>query len=110
MARRLAQLADLPVGELKGVGAKKAAALERLDVSTVLDLLTYYPRRYLDRTREAADRRPHRGRPEALVLVKVDRCDEQAAPSRRTMVYVDRVGTGRLQLRPSSTSRGASAS
>ena len=53
MARRLSQLAQLPVTELKGVGEAKAGALAKLGVRTVLDLLTYYPRRYLDRTNQA---------------------------------------------------------
>jgi hypothetical protein len=53
VARTLVQLAKIPVTELKGVGAAKAAALAELDIHTVLDLLTTYPRRYIDRTREA---------------------------------------------------------
>ena len=35
------------------IRAKKVSALEAVDVHTVLDLLTTYPRRYIDRTREA---------------------------------------------------------
>src|SRR5262245_16346611 len=53
MARRLTQLALIPVTDLKGVGDARATSLEAVGVTTVLDLLTYYPRRYLDRTREA---------------------------------------------------------
>jgi len=49
--RRLAQLAELPVTVLKGVGTSVAADLEALGVATVLDLLTHYPRRYIDGTR-----------------------------------------------------------
>ena len=72
MARTLAQLDRLPVTELKGVGPEKARALARLDILSVLDLLTYYPRRYIDRTREAhlADLRVGE---EAAVLVEVKR-------------------------------------
>ena len=50
MARRLATLDQIPVTELSGVGGKKAEGLDSLGVRTVLDLLTFYPRRYLDRT------------------------------------------------------------
>lgn len=50
MARRLKQLAELPVTTLNGVGDAKAKGLAKLDIVSVLDLLTYYPRRYLDRT------------------------------------------------------------
>ena len=38
------------VGKLSGVGPKKAAALARLGVSTLYDLLTYYPRAYIDQS------------------------------------------------------------
>ncbi|EKU71996.1 ATP-dependent DNA helicase RecG [Selenomonas sp. F0473] len=39
------------VNKVRGVGVKKAAALRRLGVETVYDLLTYYPRAYEDRSR-----------------------------------------------------------
>ena len=38
-----------PVSALKGVGEKRAALLRRLDIFTVGDLLTYFPRAYEDR-------------------------------------------------------------
>lgn len=44
--------ADQPVTRLNGVGEKKAEALEKLGIVTLFDLLTYYPRRYLDRTKQ----------------------------------------------------------
>ncbi len=49
--RRLGQLAELPVTVLRGVGAGVAADLTELGVTTVLDLVTHYPRRYIDGTR-----------------------------------------------------------
>jgi ATP-dependent DNA helicase RecG len=49
--RRLGQLAELPVSTLRGVGGVAEAELAELDVSSVLDLLTHYPRRYVDGTR-----------------------------------------------------------
>ncbi|MFN8104709.1 MAG: ATP-dependent DNA helicase RecG [Acidimicrobiia bacterium] len=48
--RRLASLAQVPVTELRGVGPKTAAALHRLGVHSVLDLLWHVPRRYIDRS------------------------------------------------------------
>ena len=54
VGRRLAQLADLPVTELKGVTPKRAEALASLGIRTVLDVLTNYPRRYVDRTNQVA--------------------------------------------------------
>ncbi|MCY9806888.1 ATP-dependent DNA helicase RecG [Lentilactobacillus senioris] len=41
------QLSD-KVTELKGVGPKKAVALNKLGIETIIDLLTYFPRRYDD--------------------------------------------------------------
>ena len=38
-----------PLAELPGVGPTRVKALERLDLHTVGDLLTHYPRRYEDR-------------------------------------------------------------
>ena len=49
--RRLGQLAELPVTVLHGVGERVASDLGELGVVTVLDLLTHYPRRYVDGTR-----------------------------------------------------------
>ena len=44
-----------------GVGPKKRDALAEMEIDTVLDLLTHYPRRYIDRTQQA-DRRAGRRR------------------------------------------------
>ncbi len=51
--RRLQRLAAIDVAELHSVSPKKAAALRTMGIETVLDLLTTYPRRYIDRTRQA---------------------------------------------------------
>ncbi len=66
----LRDLANIPVERLKGVGPKKQAALEQVGIDNVLDLVTTYPRRWVDRTNEAriADLVPGE---EALVLVTV---------------------------------------
>jgi ATP-dependent DNA helicase RecG len=98
MARRLVQLATIPVAELHGVGPARAKALAHLDVHTVLDLLTHYPRRYLDRTREArvADLVPGE---EAMVLGRVRSARAQPTRNRRRMVVAEVTdGTGTLRL------------
>ena len=41
---------ESPVRFLKGVGPARAEALEAAGITTALDLLQYYPRRYLDRS------------------------------------------------------------
>ena len=51
-ARRLRQLGDVSVGQLRHIGEKRTAALESMGISNVFDLLTVYPRRYIDRTRQ----------------------------------------------------------
>jgi ATP-dependent DNA helicase RecG len=52
----LADLAELPVTVLKGVGPERAKALEQIDIETVLDVVTHYPRRYLDKTKQSSIR------------------------------------------------------
>ena len=88
MARRLAQLAEIPVTTLKGVGEKKAEALELMEIETVLDLLTHYPRRYLDRTQQAEIRDLKVG-DEAMVLATVKRVQSRRTRNRRALVEVD---------------------
>ena len=63
-------LAQIDVERIKGVGDKRRAALHEVGVETVLDLLTTYPRRWIDRSNEArvGDLVPGT---EALVLVTV---------------------------------------
>lgn len=45
---------DLQIQYLKGVGEKRAAMYRRLGVSSAWDLLTFYPRAYLDYTKTIA--------------------------------------------------------
>jgi ATP-dependent DNA helicase RecG len=94
----LRDLADIGVGQLKGVGDKKRAALAAFEIETVLDLLTTYPRRWVDRTNEAriADLVPGE---EALVLVTVRSVNARRTRNRRSMVNVNvGDGSGRMQL------------
>ncbi len=86
--RRLSQLARIPVAELKGVGQRRADALAVMGIETVLDLLTHYPRRYLDRTRQASivELKEHE---EAMVLATVKRVQSRRTRQRRALVDVD---------------------
>jgi ATP-dependent DNA helicase RecG len=91
-------LAAIDVGRLKGVGDKKRASLAALGVDSLLDLLTYYPRRWVDRSNEAriADLVPGE---EALVLVTVRRVTKRVTRNRRTMVTVNvGDGSGRMDV------------
>jgi ATP-dependent DNA helicase RecG len=42
---------EIPVSQLRHVGAKRTEALESMGLHNVFDLLTLYPRRHIDRTR-----------------------------------------------------------
>jgi len=54
--RRLRQLGDVAVTQLRHVGEKRAEALASLGIENVFDLLTVYPRRYIDRTKRSISR------------------------------------------------------
>ncbi|GAC1312761.1 MAG: ATP-dependent DNA helicase RecG [Acidimicrobiales bacterium] len=97
MARTLPALRRLPVTQLAGVGPRKAEALGEMDVHTVLDLVTLYPRRYIDRTNQTTIKQLEVGQ-EAMVLVTVKRAQSRRARSGKTMVEVDITdGTGFLR-------------
>ncbi len=94
----LRELQAIPVERLKGVGDKKQASLREVGVETVLDLLTTYPRRWVDRTNEArvSDLVPGK---EALVLVTVRSVTKRTMRNRRTMIEVQvGDGSGRLHI------------
>src|SRR5690606_38328855 len=85
---------------LNGVGPRKAEALAAVGVETVLDLLTYYPRRYVDRTNEGRIRDLVVGE-EALVIVTVQRVSSRRTRGRppRAMVIADVTDeSGRLRV------------
>jgi ATP-dependent DNA helicase RecG len=86
----LGELDDIPVARLDRVTPRKVEALTGLGVESVLDLLTYYPRRYVDRTNEGRIRDLVVGE-EALVLVTVERASSRRTRGRppRTMVVAD---------------------
>jgi ATP-dependent DNA helicase RecG len=88
MARGLDQLARIPVADLRGVGEAKAKALAAVDVHTVVDLLTFYPRRYIDRTREARIADLVEG-DEAMVLVRVRNTSTRRTRNGKAMVTSD---------------------
>jgi ATP-dependent DNA helicase RecG len=49
----LRELASKPVTELRAVGPKLETGLAEMGITSVLDLLEHYPRRYVDRTQRA---------------------------------------------------------
>jgi ATP-dependent DNA helicase RecG len=96
----LGELSSWPVTRLAGVGERKAEGLASVGVETLADLLTYYPRRYVDRTNECRIRDLVVGE-EALVLVTVERASARRTRGRppKVLVTVDvRDETGRLRV------------
>ena len=90
--RRLGQLADLPVTVLRGVGDAAADDLAGLGITSVLDLVTHYPRRYIDGTRMVTIDRLAEGE-KATVLATVRRVSAPPARGGR-----GRRGPSRVQL------------
>ncbi len=94
----LTRLAEIPVREVHKVGDKRAEALSALDITTVLDLITHYPRRYIDRTRQA-DVAGMRMGEESLVLARVDAVRTRRTRQGRALVELDvDDGTGALRV------------
>jgi ATP-dependent DNA helicase RecG len=94
--RTLGYLADLPVSRLDHLPPGKAKALEALEVTTVFDLLTLYPRRHIDRTRQV-DVADLAVGDEAVVLAEVRRSNLVRGRNRRgtrvELVVADQTGT-----------------
>jgi ATP-dependent DNA helicase RecG len=94
----LRELAGIDVSRLRGVGDRRRASLAAVGVESVLDLLTTYPRRWIDRTNQARVAELEIG-VEALVLVTVRRVTKRTTRQRRTMVTVQvGDGTGRFEV------------
>lgn len=98
----IAELAAIPITRLKSVGSgKRAENFGKFGIANLLDLLTHYPRRWIDRTREATVAEAVEGL-DALVIGDIVAVDAPAAfrrgrgPSRVTATVAD--DSGRLQL------------
>ena len=94
----LREMAGIPIAKLKGVGPKKEASLDKVGITNVLDLVTTYPRRWVDRSNEARLADLVVGE-EALVLVTVRSVTKRTTRNRRTMVNVNvGDGSGRMDV------------
>lgn len=84
----LTDLANISVDTLKGLGPKKREALAAMGIDSVLDLLMHYPRRFVDRTRQArlVDLLPGE---EAMVLARVASVGSRRVKGGKVMVTVD---------------------
>ncbi len=88
MGKPLIELRDVPVTRLAGVGPVKAEGLREMGIENVLDLLLHYPRRYVDRTKQATIREIVIGE-EATVLGTVRRVESRRTRQKRSMVTLD---------------------
>jgi len=96
--KTLARLADIPVSEVRRIGEKRASPLAELGIASVLDLVTHYPRRYIDRTRRAEVAEMLVGE-ESLVLATVESVSSRRTRNGRAIVELDvDDGTGRLKV------------
>ena len=94
----LTDLASLPTSRLKGVGAKKQDALKSVGIQTVLDVLSHYPRRYIDRTNEAKIGTLQTGE-EGMVLAEVLTVETIRTRNRKKIVSVEVTDeTGQLNM------------
>jgi ATP-dependent DNA helicase RecG len=78
------------VTRVRGVGPKMAEAFAALEppIETVYDLLTHYPRRYIDRTKQVQIKDLAVG-DEAMVVAKVKRNQSRRTRQGRALVEVD---------------------
>ncbi|HEY3810004.1 MAG TPA: ATP-dependent DNA helicase RecG [Acidimicrobiales bacterium] len=86
-ATPLPRLAEIGVDRLKRVGPKHLDSLHSVGIDSVLDLLTHYPRRYIDRTNQADIADLVEGQ-EAMVLATVRRSTARRTRQGRTLVEV----------------------
>jgi len=88
----------MPVGKLAGVGAKRESGFAALEIDTLYDVLTTYPRRYIDRTNEATIAELMPG-DQGMVMVEVANVTSRRTRNGKTMVFVDvKDNTGRLRV------------
>lgn len=81
----LLDLSNIPLSRLKGIGPKKESSLNSLDIFSVLDILTHFPRRYIDRTNEAKISSLQVGE-EGMILVEILNVYKQKTRNRRSLV------------------------
>jgi ATP-dependent DNA helicase RecG len=96
--RTLRALRDVEVTRLHGVSERRTKMLSELGIDNVLDLITTYPRRYIDRTRQADVSDLDVG-DEAAVLAEVQSASSRRSRQGRAMVELTvRDDTGRLHI------------
>ncbi|MFY9782922.1 MAG: DNA helicase RecG, partial [Acidimicrobiales bacterium] len=85
--QRLSYLSDVSVSRIRHIGEKRTEALASLGIDNVFDLLTIYPRRYIDRTRRV-DLSDLQVGDEAAVFGEVDKVASRRSRQGRSIVEV----------------------
>ena len=94
----LKELEHRPLTDLHGVGKQTSASLSKVGINTILDLISYYPRRYIDRSKEATVDSLQTNE-EGMVLVNIEKVRSRRMRSRKTLVEVTASDvTGSLKL------------
>ena len=94
----LRDLDAIGITRLRNVGRKRASSLTEMEINSVLDLLQHYPRRYIDRTKQARIAELAQGE-EVFVEGCVERSSSRRIKQRRMLVeVVISDDTGRLKL------------
>ena len=86
--RPLAALAEVSVDRLRNIGVKRTAALGEIGITNVFDLLTWYPRRYIDRTKQV-DLSDLTVGDEAAVFGEVTKCRSARMKNGKPMVTLE---------------------
>jgi len=86
--RPLAALAEVLVDRLRNIGVKRTAALGEIGITNVFDLLTWYPRRYIDRTKQV-DLSDLTVGDEAAVFGEVTKCRSARMKNGKPMVTLE---------------------
>ena len=94
----LRELDAISVDRLQGVGEERRTSLGEVEIESVFDLLTHYPRRYVDRSREAKLGEVIPGQ-EVMVVADVESVKSRRTRNRRSIVEVSLSDdTGSLKL------------
>ncbi|MBJ82930.1 MAG: ATP-dependent DNA helicase RecG [Acidimicrobiaceae bacterium] len=94
----LRELDAISVDRLQGVGEERRTSLGEVEIESVFDLLTHYPRRYVDRSREAKLGEVTPGQ-EVMVVADVESVKSRRTRNRRSIVEVSLSDdTGSLKL------------
>ena len=94
----LRELDAISVDRLQGGGEERRTSLGEVDIESVFDLLTHYPRRYVDRSREAKLGEVTPGQ-EVMVVADVESVKSRRTRNRRSIVEVSLSDdTGSLKL------------